>query len=89
VVLVSLWLLSALPSWQLSVLTPCYCGSSKFSQTRGVTCPLWNSYQKAYFLPHLADGTFMPCFGLTGPHSGSDVTSLIGSHGEVMVDKKW
>jgi acyl-CoA dehydrogenase len=43
--------------------------------------------QKAYFLPRLADGTLIPCFGLTGPHSGSDATSLIGSHGEVMVDK--
>jgi alkylation response protein AidB-like acyl-CoA dehydrogenase len=43
--------------------------------------------QKAYFLPRLADGTLIPCFGLTGPHSGSDATSLIGSHGEVMMDE--
>ena len=35
--------------------------------------------QKEYFLPRLADGTLIPCFGLTGPHSGSDATSLIGS----------
>lgn len=35
--------------------------------------------QKTYFLPRLADGTLIPCFGLTGPHSGSDATSLIGS----------
>jgi len=35
--------------------------------------------QKSYFLPRLADGTLIPCFGLTGPHSGSDATSLIGS----------
>ncbi len=35
--------------------------------------------QKQYFLPRLADGTLIPCFGLTGPHSGSDATSLIGS----------
>jgi alkylation response protein AidB-like acyl-CoA dehydrogenase len=35
--------------------------------------------QKDYFLPRLADGTLIPCFGLTGPHSGSDATSLIGS----------
>jgi len=39
--------------------------------------------QKEYFLPRLADGTLIPCFGLTGPHSGSDATSLIGSHGTV------
>mmetsp|Transcript_23936 Transcript_23936/g.45711 ORF Transcript_23936/g.45711 Transcript_23936/m.45711 type:complete len:818 (-) Transcript_23936:784-3237(-) len=37
------------------------------------------SDQKEYFLPRLADGTLIPCFGLTGPHSGSDATSLIGS----------
>jgi len=39
--------------------------------------------QKEYFLPRLADGTLIPCFGLTGPHSGSDATSLIGSDGIV------
>jgi len=41
------------------------------------------SEQKEYFLPRLADGTLIPCFGLTGPHSGSDATSLIGSYGIV------
>lgn len=35
--------------------------------------------QQEYFLPRLADGTLIPCFGLTGPHSGSDATSLIQS----------
>jgi len=39
--------------------------------------------QKGYFLPRLADGTLIPCFGLTGVHSGSDATSLIGSFGTV------
>ncbi|GMI40771.1 hypothetical protein TrCOL_g10122 [Triparma columacea] len=39
--------------------------------------------QQNYFLPRLADGTLIPCFGLTGPHSGSDATSLIGSYGVV------
>jgi len=39
--------------------------------------------QRGYFLPRLADGTLIPCFGLTGPHSGSDATSLIGSNGVV------
>jgi len=39
--------------------------------------------QRGYFLPRLADGTLIPCFGLTGPHSGSDATSLIGSYGVV------
>ena len=35
--------------------------------------------QKAYFLRRLADGTLIPCFGLTGPYNGSDPNSLIGS----------
>ena len=39
--------------------------------------------QQEKYLPALADGTYIPCFGLTGIHSGSDATSLIGSHGEV------
>jgi hypothetical protein len=34
-------------------------------------------------MPLLADGTLIPCFGLTGIHSGSDATSLIGSDGVV------
>jgi acyl-CoA dehydrogenase len=39
--------------------------------------------QQKYFLPKLASGQLIPCFGLTGPHSGSDATSLIGSYGVV------
>ena len=35
--------------------------------------------QREYFLPWLANGTLIPCFGLTGPHSGSDATLLIGN----------
>jgi alkylation response protein AidB-like acyl-CoA dehydrogenase len=42
--------------------------------------------QKEYYLPRLADGTLIPCFGLTGPHSGSDATSLIGS--ECVVEER-
>jgi len=32
--------------------------------------------QKNYYLPRLADGREIPCFGLTGPRAGSDATSL-------------
>lgn len=32
--------------------------------------------QKDYFLPKLADGDIIPCFGLTGPSSGSDAASM-------------
>jgi len=32
--------------------------------------------QKAHFLPRLARGDEIPCFGLTGPTAGSDATSI-------------
>ncbi|MGH8152296.1 MAG: acyl-CoA dehydrogenase, partial [Rhodanobacteraceae bacterium] len=32
--------------------------------------------QKNHFLPRLADGREVPCFALTGPHAGSDATSI-------------
>ena len=33
--------------------------------------------QKDKYLPGLADGTYIPCFGLTGPNNGSDATGNI------------
>lgn len=39
--------------------------------------------QREYYLPLLASGTYIPCFALTGPHAGSDATSLTGSDGVV------
>jgi alkylation response protein AidB-like acyl-CoA dehydrogenase len=42
--------------------------------------------QKDYYLPRLGDGTLIPCFGLTSPHSGSDATSLVGS--ECVVEER-
>lgn len=33
--------------------------------------------QKKEYLPKLADGTYIPCFGLTGPNNGSDATGSI------------
>ena len=32
--------------------------------------------QKQHYLPRLADGREIPCFGLTGPRAGSDATSI-------------
>ncbi|WP_374562636.1 acyl-CoA dehydrogenase [Ideonella sp.] len=32
--------------------------------------------QKAHFLPRLADGRELPCFGLTSPYAGSDAASI-------------
>ena len=39
--------------------------------------------QKDYYLPKLANGELIPCFGLTGPNNGSDATGTIDS-GEVI-----
>ena len=33
--------------------------------------------QKDHYLPKLANGTYIPCFGLTGPNNGSDATGNI------------
>lgn len=33
--------------------------------------------QKNFYLPKLANGEFVPCFGLTGPNNGSDATGSI------------
>lgn len=43
--------------------------------------------QKTHYLPRLANGTDIPCFGLTEPHAGSDAAS-IKSHGIAFKDKK-
>lgn len=41
--------------------------------------------QKQYYLPKLANGEFIPCFGLTEPTAGSDAAS-IKAEGEVFKD---
>lgn len=42
--------------------------------------------QKHKYLPKLADGSYIPCFGLTGPNNGSDATGNIDS-GKVIIDE--
>ena len=44
--------------------------------------------QKNYFLPKLSDGTFIPCFGLTGPNNGSDAVGQIDEGVVKMIDGK-
>jgi acyl-CoA dehydrogenase len=41
--------------------------------------------QKEKYLPGLANGKYVPCFGLTGPHNGSDATGSI-DEGTVIFD---
>ena len=43
--------------------------------------------QKTHYLPKLANGEEIPCFGLTEPKAGSDATSITAD-GEVIKDKK-
>ena len=50
--------------------------------------------QKNKYLPGLANGTYIPCFGLTGPNNGSDATGSIDEgtvvkvNGETMIKVK-
>jgi alkylation response protein AidB-like acyl-CoA dehydrogenase len=44
--------------------------------------------QKKKYLPGLADGTYIPCFGLTGPNNGSDATGSIDEGTIVKVNGK-
>ena len=47
-----------------------------------------NEQQKSKYLPGLADGTYIPCFGLTGPNNGSDATGSIDEGTVVKVNDK-
>ena len=50
--------------------------------------------QKEKYLSGLADGTYIPCFGLTGPENGSDATGsidkgvVVKKHNKVMIKVK-
>lgn len=44
--------------------------------------------QKDYYLPRLSDGTFIPCFGLTGPNNGSDAVGKIDQGIVEIIDGK-
>lgn len=59
------------PSLGVITMVPNSLGPAELIQHYGT------EYQKEYFLPKLADGTFIPCFGLTGPNNGSDAVGQI------------
>ena len=44
--------------------------------------------QKTKYLPGLANGNYIPCFGLTGPNNGSDATGSIDEGEVVKVNNK-
>jgi len=59
------------PSLAVTVMVPNSLGPAELLQHYGT------EKQKDYFLPKLADGTMIPCFGLTGPNNGSDAVGDI------------
>lgn len=59
------------PSLGVVTMVPNSLGPAELLQHYGT------EYQKLFFLPKLANGTFIPCFGLTGPNNGSDAVGKI------------
>jgi acyl-CoA dehydrogenase len=59
------------PSLGVATMVPNSLGPGELLQHYGT------DEQKNYFLPKLSDGTFIPCFGLTGPNNGSDAVGQI------------
>lgn len=59
------------PSLGVAIMVPNSLGPAELIQHYGT------EEQKNYFLPKLADGSFIPCFGLTGPNNGSDAVGQI------------
>jgi acyl-CoA dehydrogenase len=59
------------PSLAVTVMVPNSLGPAELLQHYGT------EKQKDYFLPKLADGSMIPCFGLTGPNNGSDAVGEI------------
>lgn len=76
---------AANPSLGVTVMVPNSLGPGELLQHYGT------EEQKQKYLPGLADGSFIPCFGLTGPHNGSDATgrmdkgSIIRKHDKLYV----
>lgn len=59
------------PSLAVTAMVPNSLGPAELLQHYGTQS------QKDYFLPKLADGSMIPCFGLTGPNNGSDAVGEI------------
>ena len=74
----------------MSELSSVLCKIASYSPPLGIAIMVPNSLgpgellqhygtdeQKMFYLPKLAKGEFIPCFGLTGPNNGSDLTGSI------------
>ena len=76
------YITSANPSLGVIVMVPNSLGPSELLLNYGT------ENQKNHYLPMLANGDKIPCFGLTGPHNGSDATGSIDSGKVIKVDGK-
>ena len=70
------------PSLGVTVMVPNSLGPGELLQHYGT------EQQKEKYLPGLASGDYIPCFGLTGPHNGSDAAGKIDTGKVVMKDGK-
>ena len=68
------------PALGVSVMVPNSLGPGELLQHYGT------EEQKDKYLPGLANGDYIPCFGLTGPNNGSDATGSI-DQGELLLGK--
>ena len=59
------------PALGIAVMVPNSLGPAELLQQYGT------EEQQEYYLPKLAHGSMVPCFGLTGPTNGSDATGTI------------
>ena len=64
-------IVSANPSLGVTIMVPNSLGPGELLEKYGT------NEQKDKFLPKLATGELIPCFGLTGPNNGSDATGSI------------
>lgn len=70
------------PSLAVTTMVPNSLGPGELLQHYGTDA------QKLHYLPKLAKGELIPCFGLTGPNNGSDATGSIDSGVLKLVDGK-
>jgi len=70
------------PSLAVTIMVPNSLGPAELLQHYGT------QQQKDFFLPKLANGTMIPCFGLTGPNNGSDAVGQIDKGIVELIDGK-
>jgi len=70
------------PSMGVTVMVPNSLGPGELLSHYGT------EEQRTKYLPALADGDYIPCFGLTGPNNGSDATGNIDEGELIEVDGK-